>query len=187
MRILIAAASRHGATAEIAETMGGVLDARGMQVDIVDIDDVRGLGDYDAVVLGSAVYMGHWLKSAAAVIAGHGAELRTRPTWLFSSGPVGDPLRPGESEAVDVEEIVAAVGAREHRLFAGKLDKSKLGFRERAVMRAVGAHDGDYRDWDAIRAWAEAIATSLNAVDSAGREPATSTRARPGGRQRAPS
>jgi menaquinone-dependent protoporphyrinogen oxidase len=47
---------------------------------------------------------------------------------------------------VEVKEIVAAAGAREHRLFAGKLDKRKLRLRERAVMRAVGGHDGDYRD-----------------------------------------
>jgi menaquinone-dependent protoporphyrinogen oxidase len=157
MRVVVAAASRHGATAEIAETIGGALSGHGTRADVVDIDDVHGLGDYDAVVLGSAVYMGHWLKPAAAFAATHSAELRARPTWLFSSVPVGDPPRPGESEAVDVTEIVVAAGAREHRLFAGKLDKSKLSFRDRAVMRAVGGQDGDYRDWDEIRAFAAAI------------------------------
>ena len=187
MRVLVAAAGRHGATAEIAETIGGALSGQGAQADVVDIDDVHGLGGYDAVVLGSAVYMGHWLKSAAAFACTHSAEVRARPTWVFSSGPVGDPPRPGEAEAVDVMEIVAAAGAREHRLFAGKLDKSKLSFRERAVMRAVGGHDGDYRDWDEIRGWAEAIATSLNVVDKPGREPAISTGTQPMGRQRAPS
>ena len=187
MRVLVAAAGRHGATAEIAETIGGELTKEGMDVDVVDVDDVHGLGDYDAVVLGSAVYMGHWLKSAAAFAASRGAELRARPTWLFSSGPVGDPLRPGESDAVNVKAIVAATGAREHRLFAGKLDKRVLNFRERAVMRAVGGHDGDYRDWDEIRAWAEAIATSLNArrQPRAGAHAPTGTQ--PIGRQRAPS
>jgi hypothetical protein len=58
MRVLVAAAGRHGATAEIAETIGGALSGQRTQVDVVGIDDVRGLGDYDAVVLGSAVYMG---------------------------------------------------------------------------------------------------------------------------------
>jgi menaquinone-dependent protoporphyrinogen oxidase len=187
MRVLVAAASRHGATAEIAETIGGALSGQRTQADVVDIDDVHGLGDYDAVVLGSAVYMGHWLKSAAAFAATHSAELRARPTWVFSSGPVGDPPRPGESDAVDVKEIVAAAGAREHRLFAGKLNKSKLSFRERAVMRAVGGHDGDYRDWDEIRGWAEAIATSLNVIDESERTPAISTGTQRMGRQRAPS
>jgi menaquinone-dependent protoporphyrinogen oxidase len=185
MRVLVAAASRHGATAEIAEAIAGALSGQRTLADVVDIDDVRGLGEYDAVVLGSAVYMGHWLKSAAAFAASHSDELRARPTWVFSSGPVGDPPRPGESESVDVEEIVATVGAREHRVFAGKLDRGKLGFGERAVMRAVGASDGDYRDWDEIRAWAEAISTSLQVVDNPEREPAISTVTRPIGRQRA--
>ena len=49
MRVLVAAASRHGATAEIAETIGGALSGQGAQADVVDIDDVHGLGDYDAV------------------------------------------------------------------------------------------------------------------------------------------
>ncbi|MEA2279621.1 MAG: menaquinone-dependent protoporphyrinogen oxidase [Solirubrobacteraceae bacterium] len=170
MRVLIAAASRHGATAEIAETIGCALRGARVEADAVDIDDVPGLGDYDAVVLGSAVYMGRWLKPAAAFAASHSAELQARPTWLFSSGPDGDPPRPDASEAVNVDAVVAAAGAREHRVFAGKLDTSRLGFPERAVMRAVGGHDGDYRDWDEIRAWAEHIATSLNAADDPGGE-----------------
>ena len=87
MRVLVAAAGRHGATAEIAETIGGELTKAGVDVDVVDVDDVHGLGDYDAVVLGSAVYIGHWLKSAAAFATSRDAELRARPTWLFSSGP----------------------------------------------------------------------------------------------------
>jgi menaquinone-dependent protoporphyrinogen oxidase len=175
MRVLIAVASRHGATVEIAETIGSALGGEGTQVDVVDIDDIHGLGDYDAVVLGSAVYMGHWLKPAAAFVASHSAELQARPTWLFSSGPVGDPPRPSPSEAVNIKEIVAATGAAEHRLFAGKLDKSELNFRERSVMRAVGGHDGDYRDCNEIRAWAEAIATSLNAANNHERQPPIST------------
>jgi menaquinone-dependent protoporphyrinogen oxidase len=187
MRVLVAAASRHGATAEIAETIGGVLSGRLAHVDVVDVDDVDRLGDYDAVVLGSAVYMGHWLKSGAAFAATHSVELRARPTWLFSSGPVGVPPRPGATEAVDVTEVVAATGATEHRLFAGKLDKSKLSFRERAVMRAVGGHDGDYRESDEIRAWAEAIATSLNATVNPGGAQPVSAVARPAAAQRVPS
>jgi menaquinone-dependent protoporphyrinogen oxidase len=86
---------------------------------------------------------------------------------LFSSGPVGNPPRPAEEDAVDVTELLAATHAREHRLFGGALDQAALGFRERAVMRAVGAHDGDARDWDAIRDWAGAIAETLRAAQVA--------------------
>ena len=78
MRVLVAAAGLHGATAEIAETIGLALTGAGMDVDVVDVDDVHGLGDYDAVVLGSAVYIGHWVKSAAAFAASR--RLRTSGT-----------------------------------------------------------------------------------------------------------
>jgi menaquinone-dependent protoporphyrinogen oxidase len=87
--------------------------------------------------------------------------LSARPTWLFSSGPIGAPPRPDESQAVDVHDLVAKTRARGHKLFAGKLDKSKLGFGERAVMLAFRPVEGDYRDWDEIEDWARAIAGEL--------------------------
>ena len=96
-----------------------------------------------------------------------GAELAGRPVWLFSSGPLGEPPRPTEDEAVDVAGIVAATGAREHRLFAGRLDRHLLSFRERAVVRAVRAAEGDFRDWDEIDGWADTIAAALLGSDTA--------------------
>jgi menaquinone-dependent protoporphyrinogen oxidase len=113
------------------------------------------------VILGSAVYMGRWLDPATTFVASHGATLADRPTWLFSSGPIGDPPRPGEAQAVDVAEVMAKTQAKGHKLFAGKLDKGKLGFGERAVMLAFRAAEGDYRNWDAVEAWARGIAGEL--------------------------
>jgi menaquinone-dependent protoporphyrinogen oxidase len=84
-----------------------------------------------------------------------------RPVWLFSSGPVGDPLKP-EEEPVDVAAIAAATGARDHRLFAGKIDKHGLSFAERAVVVALRSPAGDYRDRAAIDAWAAGIADALS-------------------------
>lgn len=72
---------------------------------------------------------------------------------------------------MQIESIVAATRAREHRVFAAKLDKSKLSFPERALVFAFRVADGDFRDWDAIAAWAGEIADALRATDtgSAGR------------------
>jgi menaquinone-dependent protoporphyrinogen oxidase len=161
MKVLVATASRHGATDEIAAEIGGRLNDRGIDAEVVAVGDVTGLDGYDAVVLGSAVYMGRWLKEAREFVGAHGDQLRARPTWLFSSGPIGDPPRPGEQETGTADEVLAATGAREHRVFSGKVDKSGLSFPERAVVRVVGAAEGDYRDWDEIRAWATEIATAL--------------------------
>jgi menaquinone-dependent protoporphyrinogen oxidase len=162
-RVLVAAATKHGATAEIGDAVGRVLAEEGLAVTVEAVDAVTGVDGFDAVVLGSAVYVGHWLESARAFVESNAEALRARPTWLFSSGPVGDPPRPKADEAVKVDELVAASGAREHRLFGGRVETHRLGFTERAVLLAVGAKEGDYRDWDEISAWAREIAQVLQA------------------------
>jgi menaquinone-dependent protoporphyrinogen oxidase len=114
-------------------------------------------------VLGSAVYAGHWLKSARGFVTRLSPELAGRPVWLFSSGPVGDPPKPAE-DAVDVAAAVADTGAREHRVLSGRVDKDQLGFGERAMVRAVHAAVGDFRDWPEITGWAQGIDAQLRSA-----------------------
>jgi menaquinone-dependent protoporphyrinogen oxidase len=161
MRVLVAVASRHGAAREIAEAVGGTLAEAGIAVDVRDADGGPAPEDYDAVVLGSAVYMGRWLGPARDYVDLHADALAARPVWLFSSGPIGDPPKPAPDEAVDVAEIVERTGATEHRLFPGRLERKLLGFTERAVVTAFRAPDGDFRDWDEIAAWARSVAADL--------------------------
>lgn len=161
MRVLVAAASRYGATLEIADAIGTGLSDAGMDADVLRAEEVNDLEPYDAVVLGSAVYMGKWLEPARALVDAYAGELSRRPTWLFSSGPVGDPLKPSTDDAVKVDEIVDATAARGHVLLAGKLDKGKLRFGDRAVVSAFRSPDGDFRDWEEIEAWARSIAADL--------------------------
>lgn len=165
MTVLVAAASKHGATREIAEAIGRELARHDVPAEVSDVSEVDDLDPFDGVVLGSAVYMGHWLEPARKFVERRGPDLAGKQTWLFSSGPVGEPAHlPREAQDVcDIEDIVSSTNALEHRLFAGKLDKSKLGFPERAVMRAVRAQEGDYRDWDEIEAWASDIAAQISA------------------------
>jgi menaquinone-dependent protoporphyrinogen oxidase len=169
MRVLITAATRHDATREIAEAIAAELVERGMDAETRPIDEVTDLAGYDAVVLGSAVYMGRWLKSAREFAERNVADLGAVPVWLFSSGPLGDPghLIP-EGEPAVVAELTELTGALGHCVFAGRLDRAKLGVLERATVRAVHAPEGDYRQWDAIRAFADEIAKQLGA-SSAGR------------------
>jgi menaquinone-dependent protoporphyrinogen oxidase len=165
MTVLVAAASKHGATREIAEAIARELGRRDVSAEVWDISDVDDLDRFEGVVLGSAVYMGHWLEPARKFVERRGPDLAGKQTWLFSSGPVGEPAHmPKEAQDVcDIEDFLSSTNALEHRLFSGKLDKSKLGFPERAVMRAVGAQEGDYRDWGAIEAWASDIASQISA------------------------
>jgi menaquinone-dependent protoporphyrinogen oxidase len=162
MKVLVTAASKYGATAEIAAVIGEVLAERGLDPTVIPPDQVASVDDYDAVVLGGAVYAGHWLPPARELVDRFCDALASRPVWLFSSGPIGDPPKPQE-EPVDVAAILETTKARDHRVFAGKLVRKQLSFPEKAVVLAFRAPDGDFRDWDAIKAWASGIA---DAVDS---------------------
>ena len=161
MKVLITAASKHGATQEIGARIGSVLDARGHQVDVRCPSEVRDVARYDIVVLGSAVYAGRWQKDAKELVEREAPVLRHRPVWLFSSGPVGDPPKPQEVPA-DVQDVVAATGAFEHHVFAGKIEKESLSFPERAIVKALRVGEGDYRDWNEIDLWATTIADSIS-------------------------
>lgn len=160
MRILVSAASRHDATFEVAQAIAKTLERADIRVDLRRPEEVSHLAAYDAVVLGSAIYAGHWLKPAKDLVERTSPRMRAIPVWLFSTGPVGDPLKP-EGLPVDVALMLEQSGAREHRIFGGRLDKRQLGFGEKAIVRVVGAAEGDYRQWDEIEAWAEEIATIL--------------------------
>ncbi len=162
MTVLVSAASKHGSTAEIATAVARVLSERGPAVDVRPVENVTMVEGYDAVVLGSAVYAGHWMESARRLAEAQAGALSTRPVWLFSSGPVGDPPKP-EEDPVDVATLMAQTSARDHRVFAGKLDKQRLGFGEKAIVLALRAPVGDFRAWAAIEAWAGEIADTLQA------------------------
>jgi menaquinone-dependent protoporphyrinogen oxidase len=161
MRLLVTVASRHGSTAEIGDAIAERLRAAGIDVDARPPDDVTDITGYDAVVIGSGVYAGHWLDAARAFVQRQTAALAAVPVWLFSSGPIGDPPKPAE-DPVDVAGVAEATRASGHRVFAGRLRRSDLGFAERAVVLALRAPEGDFRDWDAIGAWADEIAAALH-------------------------
>lgn len=159
-RVLVSAGSKHGATAEIAHRIAIRLEETGCDVTSCPPSEARYVGDFDAIVLGSAVYAGHWTADAKDLARAIGRIEIKPPVWLFSSGPVGDPPKP-EEEPVDVSEIRTATDAREHHVFSGKIDKSKLGFGEKAILMALKVPEGDFRDWDAIDRWASRIAEQL--------------------------
>ncbi len=160
VKILVAAASKHGATAEIAERIGTVLTERGFSATVANPNDPIDVADYDAFVLGSAVYAGHWLESAKTLAMRVAERGPGGWTWLFSSGPIGVPPKP-EEEPGDVADIITATLARDHRVLSGKIDKSKLSFAEKAILIAVRSPEGDFRDWDEIEEWANGIADAV--------------------------
>lgn len=162
-RVLVSASSKHGSTGEIADQIARTLGDRGFDVLTTPPDEVEALEDFDVVVLGSGVYAGRWLEDAKR-LADRIANTRPAPSvWLFSSGPLGAPPKPVE-DPVDAGPIVAATSARSHRVFAGRIDRSELNIGERAIMTAVRAPEGDFRNWAEITAWANEIADELELI-----------------------
>ena len=123
---------------------------------------------YDAVAIGSAVYFGSWMKEATAFVRRQRAALAGRPVWLFSSGPLGTATTDAqgkdlrvEAEPKEIAEFREAIRPRDHRVFFGALDHRTFGFRERLLWMLPAARtlliEGDFRDWGAIRRWAETM------------------------------
>jgi menaquinone-dependent protoporphyrinogen oxidase len=166
VRVLVTAASKHGTTTEIAEAIADVLRAARVDVDVTPPGDVQSLADYDAVVLGSGVYGGHWLEPARAFVARHELALQGRAVFLFSSGPIGDPPRP-LADPAEVATIDDATMAIDHRVFAGRLVEGDLRPGERLVVTMLQAPYGDFRAWDDITDWARAIASFVKADQDA--------------------
>lgn len=165
MRVLVTAASRHGSTAEIARAIRDELETAGLSATLAAPEDLGSLAGFDAVVLGSALYAGHWLPLAVGLAERIGSELPGRPVWLFSSGPVGDPAgraaRQMAADPIELPRALEASGARGHQLFAGKLDRKSLSGLQRVALFAFRSLEGDFRDWAAIAGWARSIAAEL--------------------------
>ena len=160
MKVLVTVASRHGSTEEMARAIAATLGEAGLEAVVASPDEVLSLADYDAVVLGSAIYIGRWLDPAKSFAERFRTEFERVPLWAFSSGPIGDPPKPAGTPP-EVVAILEHLHVREHRLFSGEIDRGELGFAEKLITRAVGAAEGDYRQWAEIEAWAAGIAASL--------------------------
>ncbi len=188
-KVLVVYGSRHGGTRGIAERIGDVLRSEGLEAEVASADHVEDVGKADAVVVGSGVYMGSWLKEPVAFLARNQAALATRPLWLFSSGPLQgstaakrdqdkDPIEaalgpengPGSGGRKKIAELSAATHPRDHRVFFGAFDPKDppRAMSERLVRMMPAAKGilphGDFRDWPAIEAWAHEIASALTSV-----------------------
>lgn len=161
MKVVVAYASKHGATEGIASAIADRLNEVGASAVATPVDRISDLGETTAVVLGSAIYAGSWMKEAVEFVHRFAEPLAERRVWLFSSGPLGEEVEDEEPQPRQLAEMEGLIGPVEHRLFFGALDRTKLGFAERMIVKAVKAPDGDFRDWDQIRAWADAIASDL--------------------------
>jgi menaquinone-dependent protoporphyrinogen oxidase len=164
-KVLVAYASKYGSTREIAEKIGVVLKDAGFAVDVLPAERAADVASYRAVVLGSAVYIGGWRKSAAKFLKANERTLAGRPVWLFSSGPTGrgDPVElvKGWRFPKALQPVADRVKPVETVIFQGAAFPEKLSAIGRWMMKKVKAPLGDFRDWNAISVWAGSIAAKL--------------------------
>ena len=158
MRVLVAYDSKHGSTKAIAERIAARLAGHHNETMLRSIAEIGDPAGYDAYVIGSALYYGGWTKDAVTFVREHADAFAGKPVWLFSSGPVGKTV-PADPKELDL--LRTATKARDHQVFSGALDRTKLSLGERLVVGAVKAPDGDFRDWRQIENWAESIAYEI--------------------------
>lgn len=167
VRVLVAYASKNGSTEEIAHVIASELGRSGLDVDCREAGEVRSVEPYGALVLGSAVYAKRWRPSARRFVRRHRQDLPTRPWWVFSSGPVGEPKPDdtGADEWLEPPRTIAKVerlGARSHVVFGGRVPAQPHNFVERAMAKNTPPEFADRRDWDEISRWAADVASQLH-------------------------
>ena len=174
MNVVVVYASKYGSTKGIAEFIAERMRGQGLEAEARSVDSRPDPGQYDAVVLGSAVYLGRWMKEAAEFAEQNRAALASRPVWIFSSGPLTlkDGVTVDDPDVVptDIASLRDAIHPHDHRVFFGALDPARLGFAQRAMRKLPAARavlpEGDFRDWKAIEAWADGIAAALRTSGS---------------------
>ena len=157
--ILLAYATRYGSTQQVAETIAAALRAAGLEVDVQPMQDVKALEHYDAVVLGAAIYNARWHPDAHQFLSQHQEALRQRPVAIFALGPLstGDAAMRRSRRQLDKElEKYPWLKPVAVEMLVGKMDPAKLGFFEKLMSTA-----SDHRDWEAIRAWANALPAQI--------------------------
>ncbi|MFE5672111.1 flavodoxin domain-containing protein [Agromyces sp. NPDC056523] len=177
MKVLVAYASKYGATEGIARRIGETLTTRGLDVVVAACKTVNDASGYDAFVVGSAVYEFNWRKAARKFVERNAEVLASKPTWLFASGPLGaeDVHKDGNHALKDsapkqfakYEDLVHPRGTT---VFRGAYDHDKVSRGDRFVAWLPGVRDlmdeGDFREWDVIDAWATDIADELEAAEA---------------------
>jgi menaquinone-dependent protoporphyrinogen oxidase len=162
MHVLVTYASKRGGTAGLAAMLAEALQTEGFEVDRLEVGDVRTFDGVDAVLLGSGLYANRWLRPARRFADRHQTELRARPVWLFSSGPLDD--RAAREKVPPTKQVIrigAAVGSRGHMTFGGRLAPDATGFPAKAMAKK---HSGDWRDRDHVARWAHEVAVALAAA-----------------------
>jgi menaquinone-dependent protoporphyrinogen oxidase len=165
-KILVTYATRAGSTAEVAASIAEVLSEAGATVDVKPVPAVHEVKGYDAVVVGSAIRMGRWLPEAVEFVKANRETLSHIPTsyFLVSGFLREDTPEMRRKVLAYLDPVRTMLDPTSIGLFAGKIDYSKMDWVDRSIAEAVSSSEEDWRNWEAIRAWAHELQTSLSAT-----------------------
>jgi len=159
MRILVTWGSKRGGTEGIARVVAEALSNEGLDVRLTGPREALRARDFDAAVVGGALYATRWHRDARRFVERRADDLARVPTWFFSSGPLDDSASASEIPPTkQVALLMDRVGAQGHATFGGRLEPDARGFPASAMAKK---HAGDHRDMERVRAWASGIAREL--------------------------
>ena len=164
MRILVAYATKAGSTADAAAEIGRVIENKsGYKVDVRPVGKLKDVDGYDAVIIGSAIRAGKWLPEATKFVEKHRDALSQVPVAYFTVclTMMEDTEENRREVAAYLDPVCEIVQPVDVGLFAGVMDYSKLSFLLRLMMKKMRSPEGDFRDWEAIRAWAGQVRDHL--------------------------
>lgn len=162
MTVLVVYATHSGATRTLADTIARTLREECVEVALIDIEDGPEPSAFDAVVLGSAVRVESFEKSAVAWMDKHWSTIAERPFALFScSGSASDPAKGGRQKATDVFLSRIRCTPVAVKNFPGWVIMGKIPLHERVLLKSLRTPTGDFRDLPAVAAWAREIAPLL--------------------------
>ncbi|MEW1775459.1 flavodoxin domain-containing protein [Streptomyces sp. NPDC086777] len=158
--VLVTYGTRNGSTAHIAESIADTLREKGLTVETMRAVSVPFVDRYDAVVVGGGLYAGRWHKDARTFVRRHRKDLAERPVWFFSSGPLDASASERDIPPVRaVRRAMQDLHARGHATFGGCLEEDADGWLARRILHS--GKGGDFRDFEAVEAWAAGIAGEL--------------------------
>ena len=161
--VLVAYASRMGSTREIAAAIANELAQLDHTVTVASCAEAPDVDGFDAVVIGSAIYVQRWIPDAVRYLRRQAPYLTNRPTYLFQSGPCDTSKGvDGTPSPRSVRRITRKFGLSEPTTFAGRLDPARATGRLTRWV-ATGSNAGDFRHWSAVRDWAYTIGTDIQA------------------------
>jgi menaquinone-dependent protoporphyrinogen oxidase len=163
--ILVAYATKHGSTRDVADVVARTLSEEGLRVDVEPAASVHDLSGYEGVVLGSCLYTGRVHADARRFLKRHRGALAALPMAVFAMGPLTMEAKDVAGSRAQLErtlESTPEVAPFSTTIFGGVVDPAVLHFPFSRMQPS------DARDWNEIENWARELAGAFSVREPVG-------------------